>query len=115
MKIRTARVSLCVAVVILTVVSSQFPGAGKLGQINGGSVLAQASTTPSFGSALPAILERQTRAVTVSAATGATLPFVTQNERARDSVAPEMLDLPHLVLYRNGELPTLTSALWSCR
>ena len=42
--------------------------------------------------------------VTLRAASGATIAFVTQNGQTADDVPPQTLNLPHLVLYRNGEL-----------
>jgi hypothetical protein len=42
--------------------------------------------------------------VTLRAASGATLPFVTQNGQAVGDVPPQTLELPHLVLLRNGAL-----------
>jgi hypothetical protein len=42
--------------------------------------------------------------VAVRAASGATLGFRTQNGQTMDDVPPLALDLPHLVLYRNGAL-----------
>lgn len=43
-------------------------------------------------------------AVTLRAATGATIPFQTQNGRTMGDVPPQTLDLPHLVLQHNGAL-----------
>jgi hypothetical protein len=43
-------------------------------------------------------------AVTLHAASGATIPFVTQNGQAIRDVPPRTLELPHLVLFRNGVL-----------
>ena len=42
--------------------------------------------------------------VTLRAASGATIGFTTQNGQTIDTVPPQTLDLPHLVLYRNGDL-----------
>jgi len=42
--------------------------------------------------------------VTVRAASGATIGFTTQNGQTIDDVPPQTLELPHLVLYRNGDL-----------
>ena len=42
--------------------------------------------------------------ITVRAASGATIGFTTQNGQPADDVPPRGLDLPHLVLYRNGAL-----------
>jgi hypothetical protein len=46
----------------------------------------------------------QAPAVTLQAASGATILFKTQNGQDRGDVAAQTLELPHLVLYRNGEL-----------
>jgi hypothetical protein len=43
-------------------------------------------------------------AVTLRAASGATIPFATQNGKTVGDVPPQRLELPHLVLYRNGAL-----------
>jgi hypothetical protein len=48
--------------------------------------------------------ENQAPTVTVRAASGATIGFRTQNGQTMDDVPPVALDLPHLVLYRNGAL-----------
>jgi hypothetical protein len=42
--------------------------------------------------------------VALRAASGATIPFVTQNGKTISGVPPQTLALPHLVLYRNGAL-----------
>jgi len=42
--------------------------------------------------------------VTLRAASGATIAFVTQNGQTADDVPPQTLNLPHLVLHRNGRL-----------
>ena len=42
--------------------------------------------------------------VTLRAASGAAIEFVTQNGRPRGQNLPQSLGIPHLVLYRNGEL-----------
>jgi hypothetical protein len=42
--------------------------------------------------------------VTLRAASGATIPFRAQNGQTADGVSPQTLDLPHLVLHRNGAL-----------
>jgi hypothetical protein len=43
-------------------------------------------------------------AVKVQAASGDSIEFMTQNGSPIGEIAPQRLDLPHLVLYRNGEL-----------
>jgi hypothetical protein len=43
-------------------------------------------------------------AVSLRAASGATIPFTAWNGRTIDGVAPETRELPYLVLYRNGRL-----------
>jgi hypothetical protein len=43
-------------------------------------------------------------AATLRAASGATIAFVTQNGETVDNLPPQTLELPHLVLYRNGAL-----------
>jgi hypothetical protein len=53
---------------------------------------------------LPLPKENPAPAVTVRAASGATIGFRTQNGQTMDDVPPVALDLPHLVLYRNGAL-----------
>jgi len=46
----------------------------------------------------------QPTAVTLRAASGATIAFVTQNGETVDDVPPQTRELPHLVLHRNGVL-----------
>ena len=55
--------------------------------------------TPPPAGALPAALRVVSRA-----ASGATIDFVTQNGQSTDGVAPQAMDLPHLVLTRNDAL-----------
>jgi hypothetical protein len=45
-----------------------------------------------------------TAGVTVRAGSGSTIEFWTQNGETIDNVAPRRLEVPHLVLFRNGEL-----------
>jgi hypothetical protein len=50
------------------------------------------------------MLTVSTPAVTLRAASGATIPFGTQNGKVVEGVPSQALDLPYLVLYRNGAL-----------
>ena len=43
-------------------------------------------------------------AIALRAASGSTIPFVTQNGKTIGGIRPQTLELPHLVLYRNGVL-----------
>jgi hypothetical protein len=53
---------------------------------------------------LPASGAAPVQGVTLRAASGATVSFQTQNGETEDGVAPQRLNLPHLVLTRNGAL-----------
>ncbi len=55
-------------------------------------------------SSVPLPGENPAPTVTVRAASGATIGFTTQNGETMGDIPPQALDLPHLVLYRNGAL-----------
>jgi hypothetical protein len=52
----------------------------------------------------PPIMVSAKPSVALQAGSGASIEFIPQNGRTVDGVSPQKLNLPHLVLYRNGEL-----------
>ena len=60
-----------------------------------------------FESDAPVVHADSGPGVSLRAASGATIPFVTQNGKTIGDTPPRTLELPHLVLFRNG---TLTDA-----
>ena len=52
----------------------------------------------------PPIMVFAKPSVALQAGSGASIEFIPQNGRTVDRVPPQKLNLPHLVLYRNGEL-----------
>jgi hypothetical protein len=56
------------------------------------------------GAEAPLLKEHLEPIITVRAASGATIGFTTQNGQATYDAEPQALDLPYLVLYRNGTL-----------
>ncbi|MGD9047226.1 MAG: hypothetical protein PVF77_04185, partial [Anaerolineae bacterium] len=65
------------------------------------------SSQPATGTAepeLPPSSNHTAPTVTVQASSGATIGFTTQNGQTVNDLPPRALDLPHLVLYRNGTL-----------
>ena len=66
-------------------------------------ILLSVSRRPS-GEAALAAESPQAPAVALQAASDDTIVFKTQNGQDRGGLAPQTLELPHLVLYLNGEL-----------
>ena len=89
MKKRTAIVGLGIALIVLApaspLISASFPAAD-----------------PTPTQAAPATASAPV--VALRAGFGATIAFNTQNGQTIDSISPQTLDLPHLVLHRNGSL-----------
>lgn len=104
MRYRLIGVLLTSVVLSLTLLQGDLSsGAGPEGPVAG------ATTTAAFagaepGSAPHAGQDASEPRVTLRAASGATLQFKTQNGEVVDGVPPETLDVPHLVLHRNGAL-----------
>ena len=74
------------------------------GQAEADAPSAPAAAPVVAGSALDASPLASAPAVLLQAASGASISFRTQNGETVDGVSPETLDLPYLVLYRNGAL-----------
>lgn len=70
----------------------------------GCQVVAGSTSASVPGLTAPLIRPAAAPGVTLWAASGATILFTTQNGQTVADVPPQRLDLPHLVLYRNGAL-----------
>lgn len=74
----------------------------------GCQVVAGSTSASVPGLTAPLIRPAAAPGVTLWAASGATILFTTQNGQTVADVPPQRLDLPHLVLYRNGALSAPT-------
>ena len=69
-----------------------------------GRAISNPSTTAESGSDISPPQDASAPRVTLRAASGATILFMTQNGRTVGDVSPQTLYLSHLVLHRNGTL-----------
>jgi hypothetical protein len=98
MKKGCAAVVLFYALLALAFACKTFSNAPSMTESDPAPSLSQAISMPA------AVSGASGPAVTLRAASGATILFKTQNGQEIDGVAPQPLHLPHLVLHRNGAL-----------